>query len=483
MAIKPNPRIEKIRTWPLIYTQYAFVAFLILIGIHFLVFGSMIMPPLVLLFGMVIVAFFFVSLHHYSGSWRKLPMDRFYRRLFGHALMYRLIFVGVMLLLTSWLDPDSYPFEIRAADSWVYHDVGIKVAEGIRNGNMFDVLNEIWRSFNDWGHSIYLGFLYYVFGPHFIVVRIFNALWGALTAVFVGKIAEDVFGRSAGRMAGIMAMLMPAFWWYGGMHLKETVMIFLIVLPCYQAVKLIHTGKLKPIGVALIAGPVLLLFYYRSFLAPLLILCMGGYLLLNVFKKKRNQGIVLISVVVFVLVMGWMISRFGFQEHITETVEHSQGLLDYQLTTIAKEVEEISFEKGVVAPFMLAGAVVTPFPTFLDIGERQLSIYVRFQNDVVRNFLYFFAFLGIWYGVKQRLNDSALVILFPLGYILVLAVSGVSFQARYQVPALPFMIILMAGGFHLAKPKVLNRWPLYLAIIMAAILAWNYFKVSIRGLM
>jgi hypothetical protein len=483
MVIKPKTRIDKIRTWPLMYTEYALFAFLALIGIHLLVFGSMIMPLLVLLCGMFIVVFFFVALNRYSERWCKLPMDRFYRRLFGHALVYRLIFVVVMLMLTNWLDPDSYPFEIRAADSWVYHDVGIKVAEGIRNGNMFDVLNEIWRSFNDWGHSIYLGFLYYVFGPHFIVVRIFNALFGALTTVYVGKIAEYVFGRSAGRMAGILAMLMPAFWWYGGMHLKETMMIFLIIVPCYHAVKLVYIGKLKPLGITVITGSIFLLFYYRSFLAPLITLCIGGYILLNAFKKKRNQGVIIVSAVAFLLAMGLIISRFEFQGHIAETVEQSQGLFDYHLTNIAKEVEEISFEKGVVAPFMLAGAVVTPFPTFLDIGERQLSIYVRFQNDVVRNFLYFFAFLGVWYGVKLKLNESALVILFPLGYILILAVSGVSFQARYQVPALPFMIILMAGGFHLAKPKILNRWPMYLTIIMAAILAWNYFKVSIRGLM
>ena len=483
MPDKRKTRIEKVRTWPLMYTEYALFAALVLISIHYMVFGTMVMPPLVLLFGLAIVVFFFLALHRYSQRWRRLPMARFYRRLFWHALVYRLIFVGVMLLLTQWLDPSSYPFEIRAADSWVYHDVGIQVADGIRNGRMFNVLNDTWRSYNDWGHSIYVGLLYYVFGPRFLVVRIFNVLFGTLTAVYVGKIAEYVFGRSAGRMAGILAMLMPAFWWYGGMHLKETVMIFLIVLPCYQVVKIIHTGKMNPQGLALMLGAIFALFYYRSFLPPLVILCIGGYLLLNVLRKKRNRGVILVSTLAFVLAMGWIISSFGFQSGISETVEQSYGLLDHQLTNIAREVEEISFEKGIVTPFILAGAVVTPFPTLLDVSKRQLSIYVRYQNDVVRNFLYFFSFLGIWYGVRRKLNESALVVLFPLGYILILTLSGVSFQARFQVPTLPFMIILMAGGFHMAKPKLLNRWPMYLAVIMAAILAWNYFKVIIRGLM
>lgn len=477
-----NPPVNNLRIWPKIYSSYALIFTFLLIVFFYIFFGSYIMPPLVLLFGASIVLVFFIGLKNYSLKWSRIPLPVFYKRLFWHSFVFRLIFVGIMYLLTLWLDPDSFPFEIRAADSWIYHNIGVKVAENINNGQFMKVLSKNLRSFNDYGHTLYVGILYYIFGPYTFVVRFFNAVFGSITAVYVSKISGKIFGESAGRLAGIIAMLMPAFWYYGGMHLKETVMIFIIMTVCYNATKIITTDKFRVLNIAGIIMFSFLLFYYRSFLAPLLILCVSAYFIMNLLKKRGNKPVLIFSFLLFTLIIGRLIISFGYFSEIQSALNQAKGRFDIQMTESTKQVKGISFDKAIIYPLILAGAVITPFPSLLDFEERQLGMFVRYQNDMVRNIMYFFVFLGAFYAVRRKFKQGLLVLAFGFGYVAVLAISGVSFQARFQLPSLPFMIILMAGGFCYTDPWIKKKWPIYLFFIFIAIFAWNYFKMSIRGL-
>ena len=468
--------------WPVKYSRIAIIFSIILILSIYMFFGSYIMPLSLLLFGFCIIGFFFLALHYYSLKWSRIDSKTFYKKLFWHSFVYRLIFVGIMYLLTLWLDPKSFPFEINAADSWLYHNVGIKISNNISNGQFIKILESTWRSVNDYGHSLYIGILYYIFGPHTFVVRFFNVVFGSITVVCVAKISRDIFNESAGRLAGILAMLMPAFLWYGGTHLKETVMIFIIITVCYNATRLITTGKFKLINIAVIIIFSFLLFYYRGFLAPLLILSVSAYFMMNLLKKKGNKPVLIISTIIFLVIIGRLISSFGYFSEIQSTLNQAEGRFDTQMEESQRQMKEISIDKVAVSPLILAGAVITPFPSLLDFERRQLGMYVRYQNDMVRNIMYFFVFLGLFYSIRKKLNESLLILTFGFGYIAVLAISGVSFQARFQLPSLPFMIILISGGFCYTGPRLKKYWPIYLIFIFIAIFAWNYFKMSIRGL-
>jgi hypothetical protein len=76
----------------------------------------------------------------------------------------------------------------------------------------------------------------------------------------------------------------------------------------------------------------------------------------------------------------------------------------------------------------------------------------------------------------------AYIFSFAVGYIMILALSGVSFQDRFQLLALPFLIFFIPIGLDWQHKKKLKFWEIYLFVITIAILSWNIFKLSIRGL-
>lgn len=474
-------KLPSYKTWPAQFSGLAVFFVIILIFFFYVFFGSYMMPPLILLFGLTITFFFFTGLRFYSLKWSHGTLKSFYKKLFWHSFFYRLIFVGIMYLLTYFLDPNSYPFEINAADSWTYHLAGIRISESIPQGDFTGGALYYFKGRADLGFPIYIGVLYYLFGPYTVVTRIFNAIWGSLTVVYISKISHSIFGESQGRLAGIIAMLMPPFLWFGGMHLKETVMIFLIVSVFYHVTNIVKNGKFSFRGIAITIIFSFLLFYFRTFLAMLVIVCILLYFLLNLTKRNVNKGILFVSFLIFIVIVRNLINVYGFRQDINPILAESTARFETELADTAKE-RKISYNRAFVAPFIMVGAIVTPFPSFLDFEERQLAIYTQFQNELVRNIMYFFAFLGIYFSLRKRFRTSLLITTFSLGYILILTLSAVSFQSRFQLLSLPFMIMFMAEGFTTSKKPLVGKWIVYMCLIFIAIFAWNYFKLSIRNL-
>ena len=82
---------------------------------------------------------------------------------------------------------------------------------------------------SDRGFPIYLSLVYYLLGDSVIIPRLINAVLGAMTVVFTYNLARRNYGENVARIAAIMAMLMPNLIYYCGVHLKETLMVFIVV--------------------------------------------------------------------------------------------------------------------------------------------------------------------------------------------------------------------------------------------------------------
>jgi len=467
--------------WPEHYTRIAIVFALVLISFISLIFNSYIMPPFILAVGIVIILFFFLGLQYYSRFWSRIELKTFDKRLFLHSMFYRIVFIVLLYLLSYFYDPANFPFEINAVDSWLYHRASAQMAKLFFSGNAVDVGLYYFKTSADLGFPMYMAILYYIFGPQTIVVRIMNALWGSLTAVYVSRITRSIFGDAPGRLAGILTMLMPSLMWYSGMHLKESLMIFLVIAVMYHAIKIIQEGKINIASLVIMVLFTFSLFYFRTFLAMLVLVSVLVYFLLNFSKTKINRGLIFVSFMIFVVVMSNLITTLGFDQVISSNLDESEGRFDHELHYAAKQ-RGVNYQRALVSPFILVGAAVTPFPSLLDFEKRQLGIYMKFQNELTRNMMYFFSFMGLIYAIRNAFRKSSALLLFTFGYILILVIAAVSFQDRFQLPVLPFMIIFMSVGFSYGKRPITNKWFFYLALIFAAVFSWNFFKLSIRGL-
>jgi hypothetical protein len=295
------------------------------------------------------------------------------------------------------------------------------------------------------------------------------------------KLARNIYNEEIGRFAGIMAMLMPVMLWFDTMGVKESLMTFIIFLCLYIESELIQSRKIHIFKILILIASIFLLFYFRLFLVGLLSLVTMVFFLLNLSNRKIPRATVLVAfLVIFFAIYSILIKNNAFDEFKVLMVQSQKTMED---DLIASSVSRgVSFQKSLVIPFILVGAIITPFSSLWYFNPDQLPMVSHFFNELIRNCLYFFAFLGIWISYKKYFKKSSLIILYTFGYIFVLTVANKSFQDRFQFPAFPGMLILISVGFVEGK-KYFKKWTLYLFIIGAAIIAWNLFKLSIRGLL
>ncbi|MEM7486567.1 MAG: glycosyltransferase family 39 protein [Bacteroidota bacterium] len=438
------------------------------------------MPLPILLVGFATILFFFLGVRTYIYAWKNC--SDFKTRLFFHSLLYRLIAVAAMYVLTMEYDPNNLPFQIAAQDAWNYHYTGVIVADALDEGSgVFKALSHFWKSESDYGFSICIGFIYSIFGKSVTAVKIFNAILASFTVLRIYQITQFAYGEKQARIAGILTMLMPPLLWFTSMLLKETLLIFLIANIGYYCTRIIKTKKFRIANTAIILLLFGTIFFFRTVLVPLLVGCV---LLQIVFYKTKNRNYrVFAGFITLVLIVGSLFVTYelSMDKHIESAIESSSEQFGNELDKASKD-RGINYTAALIAPLLISGAIITPFPSLLDFEERQLGIYAHFQNEIVRNIMYFFVFLGLFRFIKLRKATAIFPASFAVLYIMILAVSGISFQDRFQILALPFLIVFMSDGITAKYRAKEKHWFVYLSFIFLAILAWNIFKLSNRGL-
>ncbi|GGX04136.1 glycosyltransferase family 39 protein [Aquimarina muelleri] len=467
--------------WTKEYSGIAIVFSILVLSIHILFFSEYTMPLFILLGGMGIIFLFFISLWYYTKYWKDINF--FTKKLFFHSIIYRIFGVILLYILTMLYDPESLPFEISAIDSVNYHASGKLVADTIeKGGSVFKTLSLVWKGKSDYGFSIIIGILYYIFGKFALVIKIFNVVIGSFSVIRIYQITRYIYDEQRARLTSILMMIMPPLLWFGAMVLKETFLIFVILNIGYFVTKLIYAPKIKLWILAFIVLQIGITLYFRTVLAPLLLICV---LLQIIFLKTRKKHYRIVSILISISLIYatyFVVNQIGMKENVDAIVAASQNQFENELTHSANS-RGISYTTAIVAPLLIAGAIVTPFPSLLDFEEAQLGIFAHFHNEIIRNCLYFFVFLGLYQVIKNRRKGSIFILSFAIGYILILAISGISFQDRFQILALPFLIIFMADGIYTNSPKKTKNWAIYLIFIFIAILMWNLFKLSNRGLL
>jgi 4-amino-4-deoxy-L-arabinose transferase-like glycosyltransferase len=392
------------------------------------------------------------------------------------------IFLISTLLLIYFVDPKSYPYEIGGGvDSRLYHFVACDIADGLFSGHLLRILQNSFKEVADYGYSTYLGFFYHFIGKDPILVRFISIIFSSSTVVLVYMLARNIYNEKVARFAGILTMLMPALLWFDTALLKESVMIFLTFLSLYAISEIVMAGRIKLTYLAMAGTAVFLLFFFRLVLAWLIIFSVIFYFLLNFSNRKISRSTVFIAFLILATVLSFMVVESGSLTELNSLLKQGKTQLEDELVSSALQ-RGLSYNRVLVTPILLVGSIITPFPSIMYFDSGQLVMVSHFFAELVRNCLYFFAFIGILFSYKKRFKESSLILLYTLGYIFVLAASGKSYQDRFMLPSLPGILILISAG--LGHGKVyFKHWKLYLVGIGIAILLWNLFKLSLRGLL
>ena len=435
-------------------------------------------------FGIVEVVCYFYFANRLTKNWAILTPKLFERNLFWWAFAIRVI---VMLFL-YWFHNEmtGQPFMFHAADAVGYHEEALWMAETIRDGHFQTYLDYKFgpgKGVSDAGYPMYLGLVYLLSWDSIIFARLLKCVWGALSCLLIYRLGKRNFGEQVGRIAGILMMLESHFWIYGGMHLKETEMIFVTLLFLERADNLVRNRKFDFRNIAVVVVLMASLFTFRTVLGLTGVFALGIALMLS-SQRVISWG----RRVVFLLVFGATALYFAGGRIFSE-IEAVYTLKDTnQSGRMLEIVETQRFAKYAGAAVFAPMIFTIPFPTMVETEGQETSrmLHGGMVTKGIMSFFCVLAIVSLLFKVipgKNNWRQHILIGGFLLAYLGILVFSAFAHADRFHMPALPLEILFVAYGLSLWRVnlfRIFFNW--WIVLMFVAFVGWNWFKLAGRGM-
>jgi hypothetical protein len=430
-----------------------------------------------MLWGIGEVLFFFVLTTVFYPRWKEDEPKKFWRKVFWVALVIRLLYV--VLSYYYFKLSLGYAFD-GPGDAVGYYNRSVVLSRYIRRGDFgiaIDLLKGYSMGFSDHGYLIWLTLLHTIFGQGVLVARVFKALMSAYLCIVVYKLASRTFGERTGRLAAVMCVFMPILIQLAGMHIKEMEMIFISILALERMDYLIRSKKYTFWNVLF---PVLLIglsFGFRTVIGMCLIFAFLVFVILSPnHLVNRKSKIITLSFTVAVFLL-FLFTVIGSEMKIIYRLNFSG--MDY----MAKKYESMGLKYGEIAKskYLFPGAFVLPLSPMVDISPDHNKLI--HGSTYVKNFLAFFAMLAIVIAIRQKKwRDFSLIGAYELSYLAIIMFTFTSNSERFHEPAIPLILVMAAYAMTHLRRKDLKLFYVYCGVLFVALIAWNWLKLSARGL-
>ena len=419
---------------------------------------------------------FFLLCSYCSKKWQDIPQKALLRNLFLCALGIR--WAWTIFSYIYYQSKTGMPFEFSAGDSiWYYEET---------MGNVHANIIDVWRylfidtnTISDSGYVFYLSLLSKITGYSILLPRLVNGIFSAVTVLLVYFLGKRNVGEEGGRLAAIFTCFMPNLVFYCGLHLKETMMIFLLIAFLERADFLIRSKKYNVFTIAI---PILLAVSLFSFRTVLGVAAIFSFATALIFTQSsvvgRGKRLMLI---------GWgALAIATFASGIIST-EIQSTWDDRESNQTAKRSHQTNkgnrwakYATGtVMAPMMF----VLPFPTMVDVDE-QYNQQMLSGGNYVRNFLGGFVLIAVFSAIfiTKNWRNLSLIGSFVIAYLGIISASGFSNSERFLLPGLPVLLILAAYGVTLLNAKNYKYIKIWYWVVPVMAFAWAFFKLGSRGL-
>ena len=272
---------------------------------------------------------------------------------------------------------------------------------------------------------------------------------------------------------------MPNLIFYCGLHLKETLMIFLMVAYLERADYLLRSKKYNIITIIIPALLALSLFTFRTILGAAAVFAFVTALVFTntiiIGKAKRYVLIGWGLLTVFTVTSGTIINE---SESLWDQREDNQ--IAKRTHQTRKGNQWAKYATGtVMAPMMF----VLPFPTMVDVDE-QYNQQMLSGGNYVRNFFGGFVLIALFSSIfiTKNWRNLSLIGSFVIAYLGIVSMSGFSNSERFLLPGLPVLLIMAAYGVTLLDAKNYRFIKIWYWVVPVMAFAWAYFKLGSRGL-
>jgi hypothetical protein len=426
----------------------------------------------------VVVFFYFTSF--LTIRWSDINPESFKKKLFNTSLIIRILYIVVIYFF--YLAQTGKPFEFNAGDSWGYHSTSSELVDMFFKGWLFQYLSYsiMTNGISDLGWEISLGFLYLISFKSILIARIINAFASAWMVLFLYQIARRNFGEYAARITAVMAMLLPGFVYYSGLHLKETFMVFLLTAFIDQSDKLLHSRNFSFKNILIIVLLGTSLFFFRTVLAAAAWFALFSALILSSDKLMSHYHRLVITIWLIIAAAFVLSGKISNEISVYVGARKSNQEQRYQFFSTRQGANQLAHygQAAIFIPIIIPA----PFPTLVNIPEQQNQMMTN-GDLFTRNVYVFFVFIAFYVLYKKRrLRKNLLLSVFLVSYLLILANSGFALSPRFHVPALPFFLIFAGYGITQTTKNYSSYYVLYLISISVVVVSWNWFKLAGRGL-
>jgi len=315
------------------------------------------------------------------------------------------------------------------------------------------------------GYSYLVGLLLYFLGdPARLPVATLNCFFGALTVVFVYRMALSLFSPWVAVRAGWLACLFPSMIIWSAQTLKEPVVILLETVALYACIHLKLSGfSLRYILLCGLAIILLLPFrFYAAYIAAA-----SALVALLIPQLSRMRFTMVSSVAVTALVGGLVISsgvlarnqayfeKFDLQmvQNFRRNVATGQG---------GNSGVETGYDIRNPSGLLLGTAVgaahlaLAPFPW--QLGGASLRMLLTLPELLIWWYLFFAGVVpGVWQAARRRFSEVQPMLFFIAGlgllYSMMFGNVGLIFRQRAQL--LPWLLIFAVVGL---EHRLRQKW-------------------------
>jgi 4-amino-4-deoxy-L-arabinose transferase-like glycosyltransferase len=324
------------------------------------------------------------------------------------------------------------------------------------------------------GYPVFLALCYWLVGRNFLLIGLLQSALGAAVAVFVYRMAREIFDREVAWVAGLLCALMPELIvWGSGQILTEPLYIFLLTAALYALISLVpsdekhlpaaHAGSSRFL-LAATAGVLLGL----SALTRPVALIFGACCILYLWRKAGFLRASIVALGLLLMIAPWVYrnhSRLGTAMMTTETgwvlylyhspqTEASNGGYDPHVARVAEarglsEVEQNRFYLRAALAYAFANPareLVLSVNRFWNMWRPTYAV-ASLRHRAVATLTYLplicFAIPAVLVLRFRHPRISVLTLFLLFHFVFHLFVAS---ELRFRVPLMPVLAIYAAFG-------------------------------------
>ena len=469
-----------------LHFQYIIILSVIAISLNWLLFGDL-SVDFIFLFGNLAVVIFSLFLINYAQSkYIELKEKKFVKTIFWFSFYVRIFALFFYYIL--FYSITGTEFDIEALDAIWYDEIAQLTSASFIDGtfSISSFLVNVRGNFDDSGYILFLSSIYSLFDNSVIVARLIQALLSAFTVVLIYKIGREIFEEQTGKLSAILAGAFQPLLLYASIHLKETLMIYFLILFMYQSIKIVKYNE-TIIPLFLLVFSFLALLSLRTVVGLTALVSLVGYLMLSAKYSLPKKLIVLFSMSFIIYFLAINISIL--EGAVEKSKKYAGVETDGEVKTGGTSGGQIassgqSFAKYAGGGVLLLQSIVMPYPSMVKTNivfyNQTLQWYFA-GGLLIWAFLSYYAYVGIYYSVKNQFKQSSILIFNAGIYTAALISSFYMTSIRFNIIKLVLLIPFVAFGIVSSNKRIKGNFIKYAIVMCIIVLIWNYIKLAGRG--